>query len=572
MTDKQFKGVVVAATVLLGVLAYANTVTGDWVWDDVSSVLLHEHVQDPGQFFQLFREDQHAFGRGQGNFYRPLVSASFMLDYVLSYDPVLDDKSVKGYPDVKPFLFHLTNIGWHVAAAVLLFFFLGRLDAPRLVRAAVPLLFVLHPMHTEAVAYISGRADMMSATFILAALLCATATREGRWKWILLALSGVFFALGLCSKESTMIYPVLLAVVIAVRPKPDGAAPDLATWKSRGLPLALAAAMLVVYGALRATVLKFNEGGGGNGSGFGQRLLETGQAFAFYIKTLFIPTNLHMEQTLAGTPAWTAVFGFLCIAACVGGAVWSYKAGQRRITLGLCWFLAAWLPISGLFPLNAPMAEHWMYVPMAGFWWASMEALLLLSRRIALPALVPALATVLALVFLYQTVHRNRDWRDNDAIFRATLAANPDSLRVHANLATTYDYLEGNLPGARRHYEAVLALYEKQKPNSTVDRLRAVLLPDEIPIRLSLADVLLRQQAYSEALDMYGSLMSLAQDKKYSEVGAKAALGVGESLLGLGDYSRAVQAVQQALSLDPSLAPEGLAALRGAPLPDARMR
>ena len=65
------------------VLAYANTFRGEWVWDDASSVLLHKHVRDPGKFFQLFREDQHAFGRGEGNFYRPLVSVSFMADYWL---------------------------------------------------------------------------------------------------------------------------------------------------------------------------------------------------------------------------------------------------------------------------------------------------------------------------------------------------------------------------------------------------------------------------------------------------------------------------------------------------------
>ena len=50
-----------ALLVILGLTAYANTVTGGWVWDDASSVLLHKHVQDPSTFFQLFQEDQHAF-------------------------------------------------------------------------------------------------------------------------------------------------------------------------------------------------------------------------------------------------------------------------------------------------------------------------------------------------------------------------------------------------------------------------------------------------------------------------------------------------------------------------------
>jgi hypothetical protein len=44
----------------------------------------------------------------------------------------------------------------------------------------------------------------------------------------------------------------------------------------------------------------------------------------------------------------------------------AWRSGHKRITAGYCWFIAAWLPISGIFPLNAPLAEHWMYVPMAG--------------------------------------------------------------------------------------------------------------------------------------------------------------------------------------------------------------
>src|SRR5512145_2849251 len=86
-SDAGFRRLILLLLALACIAAYANTLSGAWVWDDASSVLLHKHVQDPGRFFQLFREDQHAFGRGQGNFYRPLVSASFMLDYQLSGAP-----------------------------------------------------------------------------------------------------------------------------------------------------------------------------------------------------------------------------------------------------------------------------------------------------------------------------------------------------------------------------------------------------------------------------------------------------------------------------------------------------
>ncbi len=563
MSKRQFAAVVVVATTLLGFMAYANTFVGDWVWDDVSSVLLHEHVQQPSQFFQLFKEDQHKFGRGQGNFYRPLVSASFMLDFWLSYDPVLDDAALKGYPDVKPLLFHLSNTLWHVAAALLLFFLLVRIQAPRMIQAVTPMLFVLHPMHTEAVAYISGRADMMSATFVLAALLCAT-TDDPRRKWLSAGVSAFFFILGLCSKESTMIYPILLGLMILLRPQPDGSVATRAVWKARSLPLITGGGVLVLYGVLRSSVLKFSEGGASSGAGLGTRLVETCQAFAFYVKTLFVPSDLHMEQTLAGTPIWSALIGLIFLATVLVILVVTVKRGYPRVALGFAWFLAAWLPISGIFPLNAPMAEHWMYVPMAGFWWALLELMLMLSKRLGMRLLVPVLTTVLALIFMYGTVQRNRDWRNNVSIFRATLAENPDTLRVHSNLATTYDYLEDNLPGARRHYEAVLARYSEINEGT--------ILPEEIPIRLSLAKVLLRQGNYQEALQFYGPMMQLQQQAEYKDSAVEATMGVGQCYLALGDYRSASQVIQQAVALDPAVADVAGDLLRGKPLPSVLRR
>ena len=158
-SESQFRVWVTVAVCLVGWAAYWNTFSGDFVWDDASSVLLNEHIQDPSFLGQLFREDQHAFGRGQGNFYRPLVNVSFMADYAVAKRPGAD-------PAVFPF--HVTNTLWHVAAALLLLGLLTAAGAPRFVRAAVPLIYVAHPLHTEAIAYISGRADPMSAAFLFA--------------------------------------------------------------------------------------------------------------------------------------------------------------------------------------------------------------------------------------------------------------------------------------------------------------------------------------------------------------------------------------------------------------------
>ena len=135
MSEFRFNWTIVLLLLLACSLAYINTLDGEWVWDDASSVLLHKNVQQPGQILQLFREDQHAFGRGQGNFYRPLVATSFMADYHLSAGPSPDEYEEHTLPEISTLLFHISNMVWHLVAAILLFLLLNSLDALRFAKA-----------------------------------------------------------------------------------------------------------------------------------------------------------------------------------------------------------------------------------------------------------------------------------------------------------------------------------------------------------------------------------------------------------------------------------------------------
>ncbi|MDK1022204.1 MAG: hypothetical protein QGD90_11275, partial [Candidatus Hydrogenedentes bacterium] len=70
VTAREFASIVALAVALLGFFAYINTFDGEFVWDDASSILRHQHVRSPAKIGHLFTEDQHAFAEGQGNFYR----------------------------------------------------------------------------------------------------------------------------------------------------------------------------------------------------------------------------------------------------------------------------------------------------------------------------------------------------------------------------------------------------------------------------------------------------------------------------------------------------------------------
>src|SRR5690606_15285962 len=163
----------------------------------------------------------------------------------------------------------------------------------------------------------------------------------------------------LLCKESAMIFPVLLALVLLVRHcvQPGAARAGWAVWL-------VSLGVLGVYGWLRSTVLNFGSDSTVPDTGFFARLNEVVQAFGTYIRLIFWPTQLHMERSLDGYGWLHSIAGFILLAGVFAGLAAAVLRKRHVIAFGLAWFIAAWLPISGVFPLNAPMAEHWMYVPL----------------------------------------------------------------------------------------------------------------------------------------------------------------------------------------------------------------
>jgi len=527
LTPRQFSAAAIIAIVLAGAFVYWNTSTGEFVWDDVSSVLIHEDVKDPSRIGQLFTKDQHAYGRGQGAFYRPLLSLTFMADYAIA-SWGLPARQLGRVPDVAPFVFHLSSALWHIAAAIALFGVLVRFRAPRFVQAATPLLYVVHPLHTEAVAYISGRADSMAAFFIFAGIWCAL-TPGGTDRRITGAILAALCAGGAAfSKESGAMLPVLLlaaGLVLTFTMKNDERYQGATALNF--LPAALSGIVLLLYVRVRM-VLDLQSESQAPDSTFGERIIETLQAVALYTKLAVLPSGLHMERTLEGVPGLLAVAGAAVLFAAIAVLVYAIRRRDANLTMAVVLALVTWFPISGLIPLNAPMAEHWLYVPLAGALWA----VLLLAWRAAgaweLRGAVAALAIAFSLYFTVVTVERNEDWQDNVSLFTATLAENPKSLRVHYNLAVTYESLEENYPAAKRHYERVIALYEDQR--TPADPLP----PQELEAHISLAQMAAHDGRYQKAYERYTFALEKAALQQNAQYAGVAALGAAESLIASG--------------------------------------
>jgi len=323
---------IAAALAVAGALAYSDAVTtNEFAWDDGYLVLDNPAIRDLRNVPDLFTGSWasgvgYALGDAQNRpYYRPLALASMAVDWAIAG------------PD--PAVFHGTNLAIHVAAAFLLFLWLLRLlpagsFAPAALAAAV---FVLHPVHTEAVNVVSYRTTLLSGLFAFGSLaaLTAPATRAR-------VVAGVAaFALGLLSKETTLVVPGLLLVQDLWLRSLDRRR-VLAVY----LPLA---AVAVAWLFVRAGLTTGAYYSYFDGLSAWQAALMVPRIFFLYVRLAVLPWPLcpFYDWSILGAPSSPfepdVPAGAFLLASAVGGAV-LFRRRAPLVSLGLAFFLVALLP------------------------------------------------------------------------------------------------------------------------------------------------------------------------------------------------------------------------------------
>lgn len=382
----------------------------------------------------------------------------------------------------------------------------------------------------------------MAAACIFAALSFALWKPTGQLRVIAYAASGLCFAAALLCKESALIYTPLLVLCAASAPGDDAQGIG-GRLRVHSIPIGVGVVITGAYAVLRSTVLSFGSDSSSRGLSFVEHMGEVFGAFAVYMKLAVLPTGLHMERVLDAQPLWQVLAGMLLLALVCGAALMAARAGRRRIAGGLGWFLLTWLPISGIFPLNAPMAEHWLYVPIAGLLWAAAEVVWPYISRRGMVRVAGAAVAVVVIALTAVSVDRNRDWRDNQTIYAATLEENPDTIRVNYNLAVTYEDIVDNPIGAQRHFKRVLELYEDKRAaeGTPEDAVWA----DELDARLSLGRLFLDEALFGSALGHFVSLTQDASKANAGDVAARAAMGLAIAYVATGQIPQGIDLVQR---------------------------
>lgn len=475
------------ACVLLGALAvagYLNTLDNGFVLDDRHVILRDPTLRDLRSIPSYFVTPYWATTVTAkvtdigGASYRPLATTSFALDYALwGADP-------RGY--------HATNVLLHAAATLALLLLLRRLCAAGPLPWVAAALFAVHPVHTEAVAAIAFRPEVMATVFALLALHAYAGALPARLldpagpagpapqanrpmgaaRALALALPCLLAAL-LC-KESAIVVPVLCAGLEAVafgrsRAAVGGAAPH----RGSVLRLGAVAATTALYLALRLHALQQLGSGVDHfaraGADAGTRAATMIAVLGDYLRLLVCPHPLCADY-LENSDVTPALHHFTdpavaCAAAALAAVVIVSLALRRRAPhVGFfgAWFFVTLFPVSQLvFPLFIVKSERVLYLPsVAGCVWVGTGLLALrragsasVAGRWAGNALIAAVIGAGGVA----TWERNRDWHDPITFARRLIVQEPANPRAHLWLATAF-ITSGRPEEALHEYDRILEL------------------------------------------------------------------------------------------------------------------
>jgi tetratricopeptide (TPR) repeat protein len=456
--------------------------------------------------------------------------------------------------------YHLVNICLHAGSAGLLALILRRLDIAGAALAAV--VFALHPVHVESVAWVSEMKNTLSGVFYLGAALAYLQfhfTRQKRYY----VLAAVTFGLALLSKSVTATLPLALLIVLWWRRGELRLRDDVA-------PLAPFIALGAAAGLLTAWVERTFIGATGTEFHLSviERGLVAGRATWFYVTKLVWPADLmfmYPKWRIDAHAASQYVFPLSLIAVVAG--LWWLRRWSRAPIAAVLYFVVTLAPALGFvsaFPFRySYVADHFQYLASIGIITLLCAGIANAARRWAAGPRLKALAAAvfLALPLGAATWAQSHKYVDSDTLYRATIESNPACWLAHNNLA--FDLLaRGRTDEAVAEYEEAIRieptaleprqnlgahLLESGRPEEAIPHFEAVLKvrPDYPTASFAMGKALASLGRPEGAIEYFNRTLSIRQD--YPE----ARVHLGMALEASGQTDRALQQYAAAVSLEP---------------------
>ncbi len=505
---------------VFGFLIYGNTLGAFFQLDDHTSIIRDYSVHSLRHIGKIWER-------------RPATFISY-LTFALNYQ----------WSGLQPWSYHLVNLLIHVASAWLVFLFARDLFDTRPVQSAVErnelpqslkdqnrlalftaLIFLAHPLQTEAVTYIVQRNTSLATFFYLGALVAYARARltGGIVYWTAALISTL---LGFFTKQITYTIPISMAVyeICFLSAGQDKGFKGI----RRVLPFVFL--LGVVYFALyhqevmrqgfRATAAETSE------ISRKTYLLTESRVLVTYLRLLFLPLgqNLDYDYSLStsfSVPVAASLTLLLCL---MGLGVWLYRRGNRIAAFGIAWFFVTLSIESSVIPIRDVIFEHRLYLPMTGF-------ALILSTSLwrflgARPRLCSVVFVLILAVLGVLTYQRNRVWASETSLWTDVVGKSPKKSRAANNLGGAYQRL-GDFSQAAVWYEKAVKLD-----------------PKNIDPYINLGMVAEHDEDYPEARKNYEKAIELGPRD------GSAFSNLGRLYIREGDYDEAIPYFEKALQKD----------------------
>jgi hypothetical protein len=427
---------------------------------------------------------------------------------------------------LNPHVFHAANLVLHVASALTVFWILSKLlsgdDRNPWPAAFGALLFALHPLQVESVAWVSGFRDVFAGFLCLVAiaLFISFATSEKRRSWRY-ALATLVYALALLSKPTAVVVPLMVGILgVGILRQPiRWTLMALAPWIVLAIPCVILTKLAQPLAASMVIVPLW------------ERPLIALDALAWYLYKLVLPFGLAVDYGrnpsyvhATGAIAWTWI-GPLVIAL----LLWRIRNPWREIVTGALVFVCALLPVLGLvtfdFQFYSTVADHYVYLAMLG---PALAGAALINHLRQTPGLIPGLrigAVAIMLFLALITSVQTSTWANSFTLFSHTLTVNPRSwiansalaafLLDHEQYARAAEYARRAIEIQPSYMEAHgnlgVALESLGHPREAMDEYRTVLQldPNSVEAHLHLAFLYTRFNQLEDARREYEATLRI---------------------------------------------------------------
>jgi len=561
-----------ALFLIIALFIYKPALNGGFVWDDQAHVTKPE-LQSFSGLIQIWTNPSAT------QQYYPLLHTAFWVEHKLWAD--------------NPLPYHLLNIGLHILAALLFIKLLSYYTIPG--PSLAGLLFLIHPVCVESVAWVSEQKNTLSLVFYLFTWLVYIKYYESK-RPLLYYLSLLFFICALLTKSVTATLPAALLVLFWYK---EG---DL-KFRTHIKPLLPWFIIALISGLFTAWVERHMIGAEGSefSLSFVERIFLCCRIICFYLTQLVWPTNLSFFY-----PHWNvhvlyqSWIQYVILVTAITIVLWLYRFKSRALFSGWLYFCGSLFPALGFFNVYpfrfSYVADHFQYLPSLAIYALCAAAAVLgfnaLAKysRLGVILVFAACLTLATLAF-----NQAGTYRDVKTLYTSTLDKNPDAWIAHYNLgillahdgqftdAITHfseavslkaDYTEalvnwGDALGQMGKPTEAILLYQKAltedpnqieantnlglylskvgKPAAAIEQLRRALRINNnyAPAHYNLANILRSTGSQNEAVEHY--IKAIQLDPDYAD----ASLNLGNVFLGQNETQKAIKQYRNALRIKP---------------------